>query len=111
VLQLVTAYDALGAFCQVISISCIRVGTRGLGCGLALVAGRCPVLGARYHFSTRRRFVVRVIEITITIRTSPEWTSHHFASRLSPTSDSESPVLNTRLCRLIEFFAAEHQGV
>src|SRR6266516_1323424 len=90
----VTAYVAMlpggvriGGVWIIVS-SCIFV---AIG-ALALVAGAAGVRGCKHHFSIHRLFCAGLIEMMITIFTSPpELLSHHSVSVLSLASDSESP--------------------
>jgi hypothetical protein len=90
----VTAYvgmvprgGGIGGF-WIISSSCNFVGTRAL----ALVTGAAGVRGCKHHFSISSLFVLRTIDMTMAIFTSPpELLSHHCASVLSLASVSETP--------------------
>jgi hypothetical protein len=65
------------------------------------------VRGCKHHFSIHRLFCAGLIEMTMTIFTSPlELSSHHLASVLSLASDSESPASKTSVGQLS--FPARH---
>src|ERR1700722_5261536 len=94
----VTAYvgmvprgGGIGGFWIIVS-SCIFVGTGAL----ALVTGAAGVGGCKHHFSISSLFVLRTIEMTMAIFTTPPGLlSHHCASVLSLASVSETPASKT----------------
>src|SRR5450755_1932117 len=94
--------------------SCIFVGARMMALALvlvfesALVTGLGPVGGDMHHCSIRRVFA-DLIEMTITIFTSPsELASHHRASLLKALSDLENPASKTSVGQ--SSFPGRHLG-